>query len=247
MKFGLAEEGSEEEEGWEERGAGVWTSWRTRGRRVTMPCPRGRKSRPTMLEETGHHKLVSDGPATPAVRANNERPAKLTSRGPTTFPHSASRCARQSTRNQVSTPTPPSSCPRLACREGRNAHDDNLGQVDRLASDGAERVLQRVHRLDEVASGVAFGCHPAPVRVRVRCEGEGRGGGRVERFERGKGGLDGVGGLWECVELCRSLGEPVSEVEACGQVLTLGRRPQPARRSLSSLAPGLAGTGFTVF
>lgn len=31
-------------------GRGVWINWSTRGRRVTIPCPRGRKSRPTILE-----------------------------------------------------------------------------------------------------------------------------------------------------------------------------------------------------
>lgn len=35
--------------GGELRDGGVWTSWRTSGRRVTMPWPRGRKSRPTIL------------------------------------------------------------------------------------------------------------------------------------------------------------------------------------------------------
>ena len=36
-------------------GSGVWMSWRTSGLRVTMPCPRGRKSRPTILENSQHN------------------------------------------------------------------------------------------------------------------------------------------------------------------------------------------------
>ena len=54
------EEGTQEEEGEEKKDeegavepapvAGTLMSWRTRGRRVTMSEPRGRKSRPTCIE-----------------------------------------------------------------------------------------------------------------------------------------------------------------------------------------------------
>jgi len=50
VKEGFWEEEEDEEESEEFwRGGGVWTNWRTSGRRVTIPEPRGRKSLPTIL------------------------------------------------------------------------------------------------------------------------------------------------------------------------------------------------------
>mmetsp|Transcript_21622 Transcript_21622/g.69619 ORF Transcript_21622/g.69619 Transcript_21622/m.69619 type:complete len:219 (-) Transcript_21622:130-786(-) len=45
--------------------SGVLISWRTSGRRVTMPLPRGRKSRPTMFSNT--ELLPLDWPPTTAI------------------------------------------------------------------------------------------------------------------------------------------------------------------------------------
>jgi hypothetical protein len=63
--------------GGELREGGVWTSWRTSGRRVTMPWPRGRKSRPTMLRAGGQSAYLTG----PLVAEKGEADSRLEDRG----------------------------------------------------------------------------------------------------------------------------------------------------------------------
>lgn len=96
------------------------------------------------------------------VAGGERAEARLTSRGPKTFRHSAIRCKSFKRSVSLENPSPGST---------RSLHDDDLGQVDGLASNGRERVLELVERPDQVDSAVSLGRHSA---FRV-----GRGAGRV--------------------------------------------------------------------
>ena len=144
--------------GGELREGGVWTSWRTSGRRVTMPWPRGRKSRPTILRASDRVQQVRGG--------GGRKGGRLTSRGPRIFRHSGIRCV-----GSIGQPMG-----LLVFARRAALHDDDLGEVDRLASNGRERVLELVERPDQVDSAVSLGRHPVCSSwvARVECKRPGR-------------------------------------------------------------------------
>lgn len=110
-------------------GGGVWTSWSTRGRRVTMPEPRGRKSLPTMLSEREEMRETD-------VQED---------------------CHNQSVSCLASLADVPLSSTMLHSRlqdttlsRALRSHDYALWQVHGLSTNGRECVLQSVDDLDQI-------------------------------------------------------------------------------------------------
>lgn len=137
------------------RGSGRRRRRRTEGRRGVDELEDERSAGDDPL--ASREKVSADNPVrvvvslkSPSVVAERER-GRLTSRGPRTFRRSGIRC--KSFKRSVSAD------PSLGST--RSLHDDDLRQVDRLAANGRERVLELVERPDQVDSAVSLGRHAA--------------------------------------------------------------------------------------